>query len=104
MSEENKKVQSMLEEAAARTLTVEEEAIREVFARMPWGQKFTLASGQEVEIRRFVKPRESEDGGWEFGFDVACPSFHIEFMVYRTGWGRDVSALGIEVPDDWNKK
>jgi len=108
MSDENKPtaleqvgdaMMSALDEAQARTLTVEEEAIREVFARMPWGQKFTLADGSEVAIERFYEPRQGDGGAWQFGFDVKCEAFHLEFTVERTGWGRDVSAMRIEAPD-----
>jgi hypothetical protein len=85
--------QELVETAQARTLTVEEEIMRHIHAMMPWGQSFTLANGQTVTINKFTDPRE-RDGTWQFGFDVSCDAFHLEFQVHRTGWGR---ALGGDV-------
>ena len=46
------------------------EIIREVFARMPYGQEFTLSNGRVGRIKKFIEPRQN-DGQWEFAFDVA---------------------------------
>src|ERR1700688_3185416 len=65
------------------------EIIREVFARMPYGQEFTLSNGRVGRIKKFIEPRQN-DGQWEFAFDVAfdvgSPD-HIEFFVKHTGGG-----------------
>lgn len=67
------------------------EIVREVFHRMPFGQEFTLSNGRKGRIKKFVEPRQREEGGrWEFGFDVVFDEGspdHIEFFVKHTGGG-----------------
>jgi hypothetical protein len=65
------------------------EVITDVFARMPFGQEFTLSNGRKGRIKKFVEPRQ-RDGRWEFGFDVVFDEGspdHLEFFVKHTGGG-----------------
>lgn len=65
-----------------------EEALRTVHAHMPWGLQIPLADGRVLTLKKFgdVSKRE-ETGRWEFGFDLADASIHLEFMVKHTGGG-----------------
>jgi hypothetical protein len=65
------------------------EVIREVFARMPYDQGFTLSNGRVGRFKKFVEPRQ-KDGRWEFGFDIVFDEGspdHLEFFVQHTGGG-----------------
>lgn len=46
-----------------------EEAIREMFARFPFGQKVTLFTGKPATFKVFHEPK-MQDGRWCFGVDL----------------------------------
>jgi hypothetical protein len=65
------------------------EVMREIFARFPFGQEFTLSNGRKGRIKTFVEP-SNEAGTWAFGFDVVFDEGspdHLKFWVAHTGGG-----------------
>lgn len=93
----------LIEEGAARASRVYEEAIRDVFARMPWGQNFTLANAAKVKISKGGDPKRVErsdhlNDRWYFVFDVEAEDggFHVEFICYQSGWGAAPAGLALE--------
>lgn len=86
----------------ARVYADVEEAVRTVFASLPWGLEVKMANGETLVLKKFVEPRRnSETGRWEFGFDLANDNRHLEFFVRHTGGGgspapdlqKDISAM-----------
>lgn len=70
-----------------------DEAMREVFHRMPWGVEFTMASGVTGSLKKLGDVGE-KDGEPVFYFDVVfSDGGHLEFMVNRTGWGSPVNSV-----------
>lgn len=76
------------------------EALRDLFHRLPFGEKIILSNGKEAEIKVFMKPkpgREPNDEGFSdhlsnrphCGIDVTYTdgSGHLEFILYQSGWG-----------------
>ena len=77
----------VFENTRARTLAFGEEAMREVYARLPWDQTFTLGPNQvEAKIVKFVEPQVRR-GKTLCAFDVVWESGHLEFVVEIQGWG-----------------
>jgi hypothetical protein len=64
------------------------EVLNELFHRIPFGAKFTLANGRTATIEPFFEPREVE-GRLTAGIDVTYEdgSGHYEFTLEQTGWG-----------------
>ena len=91
----------LLEEGASRMGRLYEEAIRDLFARMPWGQEFALANGAKVRIAKCgpepkcVEREDHLNDRWYFMFDVESVdgNFHVEFICYQSGWGATPGAL-----------
>ncbi len=76
------------------------EVMQEVYARLPYGQKFSLSDGSTAYIKKFSEPKLRDDGQRGFGFDVQIEGGkldHIEFAVRDSGYGR---ALPEGVVDD----
>lgn len=75
-------VQARMERAA-------EEAIREIFARFPFGQQVTLFTGKAATLKSWHEPKKDKDGRWCFGVDMQYDdgSGHIEYRLTQTGWG-----------------
>jgi hypothetical protein len=70
------------------------EVMREVYARLPYNQKFTLSDGSIAYIKKFSEPKLRDDGQRGFGFDVKIEGGqldHIEFAVRDSGFGRALS-------------
>jgi hypothetical protein len=71
------------------------EALQELFHRIPFGTKITLANGKTATIKPFYEPRANDDrtdhlaGCPSAGIDVAYDdgSGHFEFILYQGGWG-----------------
>lgn len=78
------------------------EVMREVFARLPYGERIRLSNGREFELKKFVEPRWNDEGRWEFGFDAVFPDAnpgeidHLEFFTRHSGGG---GALAVPVAD-----
>lgn len=74
------------------------EVIREIFARLPYGERIHLSNGREFEIKKFVEPRLNDSGRWEFGFDAIFPDAkpgqidHLEFFTRHSGGGGSLAA------------
>jgi hypothetical protein len=75
------------------------EVMREVFARLPFGQKFTLSDGSVAHLSKFVEPELCPDEGSEyyqrprFGVDVVIEGGkldHVEISAFQTGAGMAV--------------
>lgn len=66
-----------------------EEAIRELFARFPFGQKVVLFTGKAGTLKVFHEPKINDSGRWCFGVDLQYDdgSGHLEYEVKQTGWG-----------------
>lgn len=73
------------------------EVMQEVYARLPYGQKFQLSDGSTAYLKKFIEPRicpyenHSFTGSPQLGFDVVLENGkldHIEFAVFQSGWGR----------------
>ena len=80
----------VFENTRAKTLSFAEEAMREVYARLPWDQTFTLGPNQvEAKIVKFVEPQVRR-GKTLCAFDVVWEGGHLEFVVEIQGWGGDV--------------
>lgn len=70
------------------------EALQELFHRIPFGTKVTLANGKVATIKPFVQPEIAPEGhalagrphaGIDITFDDG--SGHFEFSLYQSGWG-----------------
>ena len=81
------------------------EVIRELFARIPWEQTFTLSNGRTARIVKFFEPKKDNTGSWHFGLDVKLSGGHgpdhLEFIMTHTGGGGSPASFGvhIEVPE-----
>lgn len=63
-----------------------EEALKTLHAHMPWGLQIPLSDGRVLTLKKFTEVEE-RDGRFEFGFDLANDSIHLEFYVKHTGGG-----------------
>ena len=65
------------------------EALQELFHRIPFGTKITLANGKTATIEPFVEPCVDHDGKLCALIDVKYDdgSGHFEFCLYQSGWG-----------------
>lgn len=80
-------IDDMVAEEKAKRLSSIMEVMNEIYARLPWGQEFTLADGRTAKLVKLVEPADHEDGP-RFGFDaVFSDGGHIEFYARQTGWG-----------------
>jgi hypothetical protein len=75
------------------------EVMREVFARLPFGQKFTLSDGSVAHLSKFVEPELCANESSEyyqrphFGVDVVIEGGkldHVEISAFQTGAGMAV--------------
>ena len=68
-----------------------EEVVREIFKRMPFGEKVTLSNGRTFEIVKFTGPAKDQNGSWCFGVDAKFTDNngpdHLEFHLQHTGGG-----------------
>ena len=77
-----------------------EDVMREVFARLPYGESIKLSNGREFHLKKFIEPRIGSEGRWMFGFDAVFPDAqpgtmdHFEFVVRHSGGGGSVGAAG----------
>lgn len=78
-----------------------EEVMREVFARLPYGEPITLSNGREFHLKKFIEPRQDQSGRWMFAFDATFPEAgpgaidHLEFSVRHSGGGGALVSPGI---------
>lgn len=81
-------LQDKLDTVRARMDRAAEEAIRELFARFPFGQQVTLFTGKPATLKKFYEPK-LKDGRWCFGIDLQFDdgSGHLEYVITQTGWG-----------------
>lgn len=78
-----------------RKNTVIMEVMREIYARLPYDQEFTLSDGSKCRLKKFVGPRFcTRDGPYhgagELAFDVVIEGGkldHLEFFCFNTGGG-----------------
>ena len=65
------------------------EGLQELFHRIPFGTKITLANGKTATIEPFVEPCVDHDGKLCALIDVKYDdgSGHFEFCLYQSGWG-----------------
>lgn len=70
------------------------EALQELFHRIPFGTKITLASGKVATIKKFIEPEIAPEGHRlagqpRAGIDVTYDdgSGHFEFSLHQSGWG-----------------
>jgi hypothetical protein len=72
------------------------EVMREVFARLPYGQEFKLSDGSVARLERLFEPelcRNEHSENYErpcFGVDVVIEGGtldHVEISAFQTGWG-----------------
>lgn len=70
------------------------EALDLIFGQIKPG-KYEL-NGEEVVLKIFYPPKldpkerdKSDDlyGKWSFGVDVVGEGYHLEFIMYQSGWG-----------------
>ena len=75
---------------------VEMEVMRQVFERLPYGQKFALSDGSVCYLEKLAEPElcsnQSSDHYLRphFGFDVVIeggPLDHVEIYAFQTGSG-----------------
>ncbi len=84
----DKEQQAVLDSSEAFYTGLTIAALEGVFARMPFGQTFTIKDGRTCTVKPFVEPRVNAKTLMpEFGFDVKGDGWHLEFFVQRTGWG-----------------
>lgn len=68
------------------------EALRHVFARMPWGEVMEFSDGRRGRIEPFYEPRWTKGATGstqlvEGGFDIKfLDGGHLEFQVNQSGW------------------
>ena len=76
------------------------EVMREVFARLPYGQRFTLSDGSVAYLRKLSEPElcgnQSSDHYQRphFGFDVVIEGGkldHVEIYAFQTGSGMAIA-------------
>lgn len=81
-------LETPLETVKGRMERAAEEAIKEIFARFPFGQQVTLFTGKAATLKVFFEPKQVE-GRWQFGVDMQYDdgSGHLEYIVKQTGWG-----------------
>jgi len=65
------------------------EALQELFHRISFGSKITLANGKTATIKPFMEPSVDEDGTLRAVIDVKYDdgSGHFEFCLCQSGWG-----------------
>lgn len=73
------------------------EVMQEIYARLPYGQEFTLSNGSKCKLKKFVPPKISHrdcehqyEGRPECAFDVIIEGGkldHLEFYIFQTGGG-----------------
>jgi len=65
------------------------EALQELFHRIPFGTKITLANGKTATIVPFVEPSVDPEGKLHALIDIKYDdgSGHFEFCLYQSGWG-----------------
>ena len=83
------KLDEAIANVGARMDRAAEEAIRELFARFPFGQKVALFTGKNATITAWHEPKRDATGRWCFGVDIRYDdgSGHIEYRLTQTGWG-----------------
>ena len=84
------------------------EVMREVFARLPYGQEFRLSDGSVARLEKLFEPELCENQHSEnyerpcFGVDVVIEGGmldHVEICAYQTGWGMAINpAVGNQEP------
>lgn len=93
-------IEEIMQESEGALDRIVMEVLREVYARLPYGQEFELSDGSKAYLKKFYEPRNLEDRRPEFGLDVQIIGGkldHIELHVEQSGWGR---ALVEPVRDD----
>ena len=82
-------VKKVYEHTSARMNAHAMEALQELFHRIPFGSKITLANGKTATIEPFVEPCVDHDGKLCALIDVKYDdgSGHFEFCLYQSGWG-----------------
>lgn len=75
------------------------EIMREIYARLPYGEKFQLSDGSIAYLRKLSEPKlqNSEHQHYpdvpRFGVDVIIEGGkldHLELFTFQTGWGSAV--------------
>ena len=76
------------------------EVMREVFARLPYGQEFRLSDGSVARLEKLAEPelcRNEHSENYErscFGVDVVMTGGtldHGEISAFQTGWGMAIN-------------
>jgi hypothetical protein len=76
------------------------EVMREVFARLPYGQEFRLSDGSVARLEKLAEPelcRTEHSENYErpcFGVDVVIEGGtldHVEIFAFQTGWGMAIN-------------
>src|SRR6516165_2057087 len=76
------------------------EVMREVFARLPYGQEFKLSDGSVARLEKLFEPelcRNEHSENYErpcFGVDVVIDGGtldHVEISAFQTGWGMAIN-------------
>jgi hypothetical protein len=80
--------------------TIALEVMREVFARLPYGQEFRLSDGSVARLEKLFDPElcanqhsENYERPW-FGVDVVIEGGmldHVEICAFQTGWGMAIN-------------
>ena len=75
-----------------KQLKITEEAIKDLFHRIPFGEKIHLSNGLIGEIKVFFEPKykakDEFNMRWEAGIDIKFnDGSHLEFILANTGWG-----------------
>ena len=80
------------------------EVMREVFARLQFGESFTLSDGSVARLEKLSEPELCQNEQSE-NFERACVSFdvaitggvldHVEITAFQTGWGMAINQAAI---------
>jgi len=84
----NAPLDDVMDTVKGRMERAAEEAIRELFARFPFGQQVQLFTGKTGTLKVFHEPK-LRGGRWCFGVDLQYDdgSGHLEYTIKQTGWG-----------------
>jgi hypothetical protein len=90
------------------------EVMREVFARLPFGTKFTLSDGSVATLEKFCDPQLCDSEGSQyherpyFGVDVTIEGGkvdHVEISAFQTGSGMVVDPAELhQAPGKWTRR
>src|SRR5262245_41001616 len=82
------------------------EVMREMFARLPYGQEFRLPDGSVARLEKLAEPelcRNEHSENYDrpcFGVDVVIEGGtldHVEIYAFQTGWGMAIKPAELQV-------